>query len=60
MNNSKKLSDFFIDKKVSIYKKENIFVIESEGKIAWVVGHRIDDRFKITKTTENIYLVELS
>ena len=60
MNGSKKLSDFFIDNKVPISEKENIFVIESGRKIFWIVGHRIDDRFKITKATENIYLVELS
>jgi len=59
MNSSKKLSDFFIDNKVPINEKENIFVIESEGKIIWIVGHRIDNRYKITETTENIYLVEL-
>ena len=59
MKGRKKLSDFFIDSKISRNEKENIFVIESDGKIVWIAGHRIDNRFRITKTTENIYLVEL-
>jgi tRNA(Ile)-lysidine synthase len=56
----KKLSDIFIDQKIPLNEKENIFVLESEGEIAWVVGHKIDDRFKTTDATEQVYLIELS
>ncbi|MFH1319962.1 MAG: tRNA lysidine(34) synthetase TilS [Bacteroidota bacterium] len=59
MDKRKKLSDFFIDNKIPITEKENIFVLESGGKIVWIAGHRIDDRFKITKETEMVYLMEL-
>lgn len=51
MNHKKKLSDFFIDKKVPIPEKEGITVLESAGNIVWVVGYRIDDRFKLTEGT---------
>lgn len=51
MNHRKKLSDFFIDKKLSVADKENATVVESDGKIVWVAGYRIDDRYKLTPNT---------
>lgn len=53
LEGNKKLSDFFTDNKLSIFEKENIFVITSNSKIVWVVGYRIDDRFKVTNQTKN-------
>ncbi len=47
----KKLSDFLIDEKVPLNKKQTVTVIESGGEIVWVVGLRIDDRFKVTSQT---------
>jgi len=59
MSDFKKLSDFFIDEKLSIPEKENTWVIASDNKIIWIVGHRIDDRFKITRETSQILRMEL-
>lgn len=58
MQQKKKLSDYFIDNKYSRYDKENIFVLESGGKIVWVIGDRIDDRFKITSSTTKGLLIK--
>jgi len=54
MNNHKKLSDFFIDEKFSLFDKEETWVICSGDEIVWIVGHRIDDRYKITIDSRKI------
>lgn len=59
MKGKKKLSDFFIDNKVPLNQKENTWLLTSDGKIAWVIGMRIDNRFKITHATKKIYFAEL-
>lgn len=54
MENRKKLSDFLIDRKIPLADKNGISVLESEGEIIWVVGHRIDNRYKITPETKSV------
>jgi len=59
MNGFKKLSDFFVDQKLSRFDKEEVFLLCSGSEIVWIIGMRIDDRFKITKQTKQIYIISL-
>lgn len=59
MEGIKKVSDFFIDSKMSIADKENTWLLTCAGEIVWIVGLRLDDRFKITEKTRNILQLTL-
>ena len=59
MKGKKKLSDFLIDQKVNRFEKDNTWVLTSGNEIAWVVNHRIDDRFKISDATKTAYFARL-
>ena len=51
LNKKKKISRFLIDCKVSATEKEKVYVLESNHKIAWVIGYRIDHRFRLQKAS---------
>ncbi len=54
MTGRKKVSDFLIDAKVSLPEKQRQFVLLSGEEIVWLVGRRIDDRYRLTSETENV------
>ncbi len=54
MTGHKKVSDFLIDAKVSQLEKQRQFVLVSGDDIVWLLGRRIDERFKIDEDSENI------
>jgi len=59
MKQKKKLSDFFIDNKLSLFEKDETFVLTSREEIVWIIGHRLDNRFKIEPTTNKVLRIIL-
>ncbi len=57
MTGKKKLSDFLIDEKVSVMEKQRQFVLLSGEEIVWVVGRRIDDRYRLSDVTERVLCI---
>ncbi|SRX75980.1 tRNA lysidine(34) synthetase TilS [Aequorivita antarctica] len=54
MEGKKKLSKFFKDEKIALNEKKKIWLLLNDEKIVWVIGHRMDDRFKVNKNTKRI------
>jgi tRNA(Ile)-lysidine synthase len=54
LRKKKKLIHFLGSLKLSPAIKAMTTVLCSDSKIAWVVGQRIDDRFKITPKTKRV------
>ncbi len=56
----KKVKEFFIDNKVPKSHRDLIpILVDSEGKIAWIVGLRLDDRVKIASNTKKILYIKI-
>ncbi len=57
LKGKKKLSDFFVDLKISLADKEKVWLLVSGTDIVWVIGKRIDNRYRITSKTRNAYVI---
>jgi tRNA(Ile)-lysidine synthase len=59
MKGTKLVSDYLTDKKFSLGQKERQWVLCSEGEIIWLIGERIDNRFRVDDTTQKVTIVTL-
>ena len=60
MKGSKLLSDFFVDQKMTTRQKEECHLLTTaQDEIVWVVGRRIDERFKVTDQTKTILKIQM-
>ena len=60
MQGMKKISDYLIDIKVSLPDKERTWLLTSGSKIVWVIGQRIDDRFKVRPETRQVLMMKFT
>ena len=58
MQGKKKLSKFFKDEKLSLLDKQNTLLLCSNHQVVWVINHRADNRFKLTKQTQDILKIK--
>jgi tRNA(Ile)-lysidine synthase len=60
MQGTKNIADFLIDMKVPRYERDEVMLLTIQGKIAWVVGYRISDEFKVTDKTKRVLRMEVA
>ena len=60
MRKKKKVAKLLTDLKLSLAEKENQWVVESDKKIIWVVGRRLDDRVKMNASSSKLLLLRVS
>jgi len=59
LKGSKKLQDYLVDAKLPERLRDFVPIVTSKDEIVWVVGHRIDDRFKVTDKTQRALKIEV-
>ena len=57
MTQTKKVSDFFIDEKISRLMKDKLWILTSQNDIVWIVGQRIDNRFRVSNETKSTLII---
>ena len=59
MKEEKKLSDIFVDQKISLFNKTKAWVIEDQKQIAGLTGFRIAENFRIDSNTTEVYEIRI-
>ena len=61
MKGSKLVSDFMTDRKMNLFEKQRqLVVVDSSGKILWLVGLRTDNRYRVCESTERAVVISNS
>jgi tRNA(Ile)-lysidine synthase len=55
----KKVKEYFIDSKLNLFEKEDVWILTSQGQVTVLLGHRIDERYKISPKTTKVFKVTL-
>jgi tRNA(Ile)-lysidine synthase len=54
----KKLSDYLIDEKIPVEKRDEMILLAQDSKLVWIVGGRIGADYKVTDETKYVLVVE--
>lgn len=60
MEGKKKVSKYFKDEKFTLFQKQDVWILESNNQIVWIIGHRADQRFKVENTTQTQIKIEFN
>lgn len=60
MRGKKKLSKYFKDEKLSLLEKEATWLLCNGNEVVWVIGRRLDNRYKVTEQTQSILKISCS
>jgi tRNA(Ile)-lysidine synthase len=53
----KKVSHFFRQQKLSKHDKDKVWILESAGEIVWIIGNRIDERFRVDGNSRKVLII---
>jgi tRNA(Ile)-lysidine synthase len=56
MGGSKKLQDFFVDRKIPREQRKHVLLLCDMEKICWIVGHRLDERVRVQPHTRRVLI----
>jgi len=59
MRGSKKVKDFFIDLKLPMERRKMVPLLISKDRVVWIVGYRVDERFKVDSNTRKILAIKI-
>lgn len=59
MQGTMKVSDFLTNQKIPFLERPKVLVLCSKSDIIWLIGHRINDKYKITSNTKKFLKIEL-
>jgi tRNA(Ile)-lysidine synthase len=60
LGGGKKLQDFFVDRKIARERRDRVpIVVDQSGRIVWVAGYGIDERFRVTDAAQAVVVLRL-
>lgn len=59
MDGTMKISDFLINRKISVVDKQKVLVLTNLIDIIWVCGMQINDKYKVTSSTQKVIMVKI-
>jgi tRNA(Ile)-lysidine synthase len=58
MKGKKKLQDFFVDEGIPNYQRSSVPILVADDTIVWIIGYRLDDRYKVTPDTKRVLKIQ--